>query len=102
MRIKITQYGFPSDPYMDPDTAKRIGNRDNHLTTASCAITDSALKDLGAANGDVLRIIFNADVEFFRRIDDTAPESDPRIDLFQPNGFDKSLPDYADVTVFPA
>lgn len=34
-----------------------------------------------------------------RRVDDRAPESNMRADLYQPGGFDRRLPDYADVTL---
>jgi len=34
-----------------------------------------------------------------RRIDDRAPEANMRADLYQPGGFDRSLPDHADVTL---
>jgi len=34
-----------------------------------------------------------------RRIDDRAPEANKRADLYQPGGFDRSLPDYADVSL---
>jgi hypothetical protein len=33
-----------------------------------------------------------------RRIDDRAPERNRRADLYQPGGFNRHLPDYADVT----
>jgi hypothetical protein len=45
------------------------------------------MADSGLRGGGVLQ----------RRIDDRAPQRDMRADLYQPRGFDRRLPDYADV-----
>jgi hypothetical protein len=34
-----------------------------------------------------------------RRINDRAPEHGRRADLYQPHGFDRHLPDYADISL---
>lgn len=105
MKIKITQYGLSRsaggwDPDGDSETDQWLGNMGNILNTSSCAITDSAMKDLGAKHGDLLQIVFDTKHVYYRRIDDRAPEADARVDMFFPFAFDKSIPaDYADVTL---
>jgi len=72
----------------------------NLLNLSSCAITDSAKAALGAQHGDVLQIAFDQKNVFLRRIDDRAPESDERVDLFFPYAFNTSIPtDFANVTL---
>lgn len=99
MKIKITQYGYESDPYMDSNTAHKIGMADNTLDSGSCALTKVAQGLLGATLFKVVRIDFGNGLVQYRRFDDRAPETEARIDLYNPKGFDKSLPDFADVTL---
>jgi hypothetical protein len=107
MRIKTTRYGLsprvggwddPGDYYTD----QWLGDgKDGHtLTTASCALTKSAADLLGARPGDIIHIVWNDKYETFRRYDDTAPEDDPRVDVFYPYMDAKMQPDFGEVSVY--
>ena len=103
--MKLTQYGYRNDPYMDSQTAKGNGAYRRLEEHESIALTDSALRALGVTKDQVRRTSMYVDVFnrkgggliTTRRIDDRAPQSEMRADLYQPGGFDRSLPDYADV-----
>jgi hypothetical protein len=101
--MKLTQYGYPNDPYTDSETRKGHGAYHSLAANESLAMTDSGLRALGLSRSDVRHSPFWVDIKLkgggvlHRRIDDRAPQSDKRADLYQPRGFDKSLPDYADV-----
>lgn len=100
MRLKVTHYGEPNDPYKDSNSMNWIGNHDNILNISSCALTRSAQEALECDQGALLRIVFTNRLIMYRTFDDRAPESDPRLDLFNPfNCLPPGLPDYADVTV---
>lgn len=112
-KIRITRYGLSIkaggwDPDGDSSTDDWIGNHNNHLSSASCAVSPSAKALLGCVNGDILDISFDIQREQLRRVDDTAPEGskgdldEPHIDLFYPWKDDPTLPDYAMVRVFPS
>jgi len=105
MRIKTTRYGLSVkagywDTYGDSSTDNFLGDgKDGHtLTTASCALTRGAANLLGIKEGAIIRIVWDDKTEQFRRYDDTAPEDEPRVDLFYPYA-DHPLPDFGDVTV---
>ncbi|HEY5927168.1 MAG TPA: hypothetical protein VIV11_36020 [Kofleriaceae bacterium] len=103
VQMKLTQYGYANDPYMDSYTAKGLGAYRNLDKQKSMAITDSGLAALGLSRTDVrrhehwveLRLKGGGTLE--RRIDDRAPQKEMRADLYMPGGFDRGLPDYADV-----
>jgi hypothetical protein len=102
VNMKLTQYGYPNDPYGDSET--RRGHGAYHaLDGSSMAITDSGLRALGLSRSDVrathpwVQLQLKGGGTLTRRIDDRAPESDMRADLYQPHGFDHRLPDRADV-----
>jgi hypothetical protein len=103
IQMKLTQYGYANDPYSDSETRKGHGAYHNLVPGESMAITDSGLRALGLSRSQVrggshwvqLRLAGGGTLE--RRIDDRAPERDMRADLYQPGGFDRSLPDHADV-----
>jgi hypothetical protein len=71
----------------------------------SVALTDSGLRALGLTRSEVrsthpwIDIKLRGGGTIERRIDDRAPEANRRADLYQPGGFDRRLPDYADVTI---
>ena len=71
------------------------------------AMTDSGLRALGLSRAEVrsshpwVDIKLGGGGTLERRIDDRAPESNMRADLYQPGGFDRRLPDRADVTLRP-
>jgi len=107
MKIKTTRYGLSTkaggwDPYGDSSTDQWLGDHGNTLTTASCALTRGAAQLLGARRGDIIRIVWGPKLEAFRRYDDTAPEDEPRVDLFYPFQDNPLQPDFAEVSVFPA
>jgi hypothetical protein len=101
--MKLTQYGYRDDPYMDSETAKGNGAYRRLSPNESLALTDSGLRALGLSRSDVRRSPFWVEIRLKgggvleRRIDDRAPQREMRADLYQPQGFDRSLPDYADV-----
>jgi len=104
VKMKMTQYGYPGDPYSDSETRKGHGAyRD--LAPESMAITDSGLHALGLTRSYVrhnptwVNLKLRGGGVLERRIDDRAPERDKRADLYMPKGFDHSLPDYADVSL---
>lgn len=102
--MKLTQYGYANDPYSDSNTRKGLGAYRN-LDKDSMAITDSGLALLGLTRQMVRQNPTWVDIKtkgggtLTRRIDDRAPQKDHRADLYMPRGFDRSLPDYADVTL---
>jgi hypothetical protein len=103
VKMKLTQYGYPNDPYSDSETRKGNGAYHRLVPHESLAMTDSGLAALGLTRAEVRHSPFWVDIKLRgggtiqRRIDDRAPERDMRADLYQPGGFDRSLPDYADV-----
>jgi hypothetical protein len=89
----ITQYGYANDPQMDKLTLKKLGMRDNTLTPHAAALTDSMAQQVHANPGDVIEIVDPNGNKRLAYYGDRAPEPDPRVDLYQPQGFDKSIPD---------
>ena len=102
--MKLTQYGYPHDPYSDSETRKGHGAY-HSLDSQSMAMTDSGLRALGLTRGEVrsthpwVNIKLRSGGTLQRRIDDRAPESDRRADLYMPRGFNRSLGDHADVSL---
>ncbi len=99
MRMKVTQYGYPDDPYMDSYTRRGEGAYHRLEAGVSCAMTDSAREALGAHKHAWVEIRFAGGTTQYRRIDDRAPEADKRCDLYNPEGFVRALGDFAEVTV---
>jgi hypothetical protein len=105
VQMKLTQYGYPHDPYSDRDTRAGRGAYHHLERNESIALTDSGLRALGLSRSQVRHGSFFADIHLrgggtmTRRIDDRAPERDKRVDLYQPGGFDRHLGDHADVTL---
>jgi hypothetical protein len=103
--MRLTQYGYPGDPYSDSETRKGHGAYHSLVGGESVALTDSGLRALGLSRSQVrsehpwIDIKLRGGGILERRIDDRAPESNKRADLYQPGGFDRRLPDYADVTL---
>lgn len=102
VQLKTTQYGLSVkaggwDPDGDSSTDQWQGDHGNTLNTSSCALTASAraLLNLPAHSGKLIRITFpGSNVVLYRTHDDTAPESDPRLDIFNPWSFDAYIPDF--------
>jgi hypothetical protein len=101
--VQLTQYGYRNDPYMDSQTRRGNGAYHHLVRDQSVALTDSTLHGLGLSRSQVrhgehwveLRMRGGGTLE--RRIDDRAPERNRRADLYQPGGFDRHLPDRADI-----
>lgn len=104
INMKLTQYGYRNDPYGDSETRAGHGAYRNLSNHESMAITDSGLRALGLTRQQVRRTPTWVDIRtgggtLHRRIDDRAPERDMRADLYMPDGFNRSLPDRADVSL---
>jgi hypothetical protein len=105
VQMQLTQYGYPHDPYSDSETRKGHGAYHALAANESLAMTDSGLRALGLSRANVRSTHPWVDIKLRgggtmeRRIDDRAPESNRRADLYQPGGFDRQLPDYADVSL---
>ena len=105
VQMRLTQYGYRNDPYMDSETRKGHGAYRHLERDVSVALTDSALASLGLSRSQVRRNPFFVDLKLkgggvlTRRIDDRAPERDRRVDLYNVGGFDRRLPDYANVSL---
>ena len=104
VRMKLTQYGYRNDPYGDSQTRAGHGAYSGLQGQRSVALTDSALAALGMSRSMVSRQHPWVDIHLpgggllTRRVDDRAPERDRRVDLYQPQGFDRRLPDHATVS----
>lgn len=98
--VKLTQYGYLDDPYGDSLTRQGLGSWDNRLTPTSCALKRSTAARIGAIPRCKIQITWSNQI-MFRWWDDVIPERDPgdRCDLYQPEGFDKHLPDWATIAV---
>ncbi len=99
MKLKVTQYGYPNDECGDTLTEQGWGFRDNKLNEKSCALTVSAQRLLGVKAFQPIKIDFGNGLVLIRNFDDRAPQGEPRVDLYMPKGMNKSLPDYAMVSV---
>jgi hypothetical protein len=108
LKTKITQYGLSLkalgwDGVGDSGTDNFEGDHGNVIQNGiSCALTASAAALLGAKHGDYLQILFANGFAYIRRYDDTAPEDDPRLDMFNAYAWDKQMDgegQFADVRV---
>ena len=105
VQMQLTQYGYPHDPDGDSETRKGHGAYSHLVKDQSMAMTDSGLRALGLTRQTVLKTHPWVDIKLKgggtleRRIDDRAPEANKRADLYQPGGFDRALPDSADVSL---
>jgi hypothetical protein len=80
--VKMTHYGYPGDPSPDSNSKRGIGDHDNRLTALqSAALTASErLAVFGVTGHSTGRQIPGTNYID----DDTAPESDRRIDVYDP------------------
>jgi hypothetical protein len=91
---KTTQFGYSNDPQGDSLTRAGVGMLDNPLTAHSAALTKSMQAMENAQPGDVIETIDpKTGGKRYSYFADRAPELDARVDLYQPQGFDKSIPD---------
>ena len=103
IRAKTTQYGYKDDPCGDSLTKAGYGCFDAEglpsLKVGDCALTKSLQEALGAVMHDMIKAKWpNGDVLVFR-FNDRAPESDFRLDIYHPDGFDSTIGDYADISL---
>lgn len=106
MHVQVTGYG-PStkvggwDKFSDPGTDMGYGAFGNKLNASSCALTHPVVDGLSLKQGDWVNIDFGTWI-MKRRYDDRAmwsnPNANARVDLYMYVGFDKTIPDYAEVT----
>lgn len=96
---RVTQFAYPGDKDSDYYTRQHLGFRNNILTPHAEALSPSMAQKIHAQPGDVIRI---ADPAGHQRLgyyaDTTAAGLDPRVDLYQPQGYDKSIADNQQVT----
>jgi len=103
INMKLTQYGYANDPYMDSYTKRGLGAYRRLNSQHSIALTDSGLRALGLSRQDVRRHEHWVELKLRgggvmrRRIDDRAPQREMRADLYMPRGFNRGLGDRADV-----
>ena len=105
LRMRLTQYGYRNDPYMDSETRRGHGAYRHLSRDTSIALTDSALRALGLTKWQVrhqehwVNIKLKGGGVLKRRIDDRAPQRSKRADLYNVAGFNGRLPDYADISL---
>jgi len=105
INMRLTQYGYRSDPYMDSYTARGLGAYRKLDRSKSMALTDSGLRALGLSRQQVRRGEFWVQIKLkgggvmHRRIDDRAPQKSMRADLYMPGGFNRRLGDHADISL---
>ena len=89
----LTHYAYPGDSTPDPYSGNGIGNHDNQLVAyqmpgqvASAALTTSAASYYGVSLGQTFSVTSGSGTIYNLRYEDTAPESDMRVDIYDPNG----------------
>jgi hypothetical protein len=88
----LTHYAYPGDSTPDPNSSNAIGNHNNQLTPfggsgpASAALTASAAQAYNLSIGQTFTITTTSGQNFNLQYEDTAPESDMRVDIFDPQG----------------
>jgi hypothetical protein len=89
---KITAYGYIGDDNGDSNSLNGVGNHDNQLTAysggaapASAALTASAAQQYGVQLGQSFTVTGANGQTYSLVYADIAPESDPRIDIYDPN-----------------
>lgn len=82
--FKVTHYGYPGDSSPDSESMKGIGDRGNKLApNKSVAMTQSARqKQFGTSSPSTGRSFTIGGFMF--QDDDSAPESDDRVDVYDP------------------
>lgn len=90
--FKTTNYGTADDKTPDSNTKAGVGNAANPLTPNAVALTSTMAQQLQAKPGDVLKLTDTQGQTHYVYYGDTAPESDARIDLYNPNGTEANQP----------
>jgi hypothetical protein len=82
--VKITHYGYPGDSSPDSQSMKGVGDRGNRLKpNLSVAMTRAARSKFFGVESPSTGKEFSLAGSTFRD-DDSAPESDPRVDVYDP------------------
>ena len=91
-QTKITAYGYPGDSTPDSNSSNGIGNHDNQLTpfqgaggVSDAALTATAAQEYGVSIGQTFTVTGANGSTYTLRYEDTAPESDSRIDIYDSN-----------------
>ena len=89
-QTKITAYGYAGDLTPDGNSSNGIGNHDNQLSafngsSGDAALTASAAQEYGVTIGQTFTVTGADGQTYTLRYEDTAPESDSRIDIYDPN-----------------
>jgi hypothetical protein len=91
-QTKITAYGYPGDLTPDSNSSNGIGNHDNKLTpfqgaggVSDAALTAAAAQQYGVSIGQTFTVTGANGSTYTLRYEDTAPESDSRIDIYDSN-----------------
>ena len=105
VHVRLTQYGYKNDPYMDSYTKRGMGAYHQLQDGESVGLTRAAMAALHINPAMIRRdhpwvnIQLKGGGVLHRRIDDTGPERNARADLYMPGGMDGSMPDYADISL---
>jgi hypothetical protein len=89
LSLQATHYGFASDPYIDSNSLKGIGNRNNRLTpNTSVALSKETANQLGLKGGEQLLVTLPSGEQQQVTYDDTIPSGykKERIDFYTPDG----------------
>jgi P-type conjugative transfer protein TrbL len=82
----LTHYAYPGDSTPDPNSAAGIGNHDNQLVPMqSAALTATAAQQHGVVVGQSFSVTASNGQTYNLIYADTAPESDSRVDIYDPN-----------------
>lgn len=86
--VKLTEYGYSDDPYMDSWTAKGYGNVGNKLTSGIVAVSPELRAQMGLRNGDVISVTQADGRKAYGYVGDTtaAGLSGHRVDFYSPDG----------------
>lgn len=89
-QTKITAYGYVGDTSPDGNSSNGIGNHDNQLTafngtSGDAALTAAAAQEYGVSVGQTFTVTGANGQTYTLTYEDTAPESDARIDIYDPN-----------------
>ncbi len=99
-RIRITQYGYPGDPYSDWYTRHGLGTNNIKLQPDSAAINQEGAQLLGAKVGDQVLVQTNKGTQIRKIVDVISSKiHQPRLDLYMPGGEDTRMDDFGQVMV---
>jgi hypothetical protein len=91
-QTKITAYGYGGDLTSDANSSNGIGNHDNVLApfqgsggVSDAALTATAAQEYGVSVGQTFTVTGANGATYTLRYEDTAPQSDSRVDIYDPN-----------------